>query len=95
MKVRYTRTALDELNEIFAYLADRNIAAASLIVTRVETLVGFLADFPYMAQETEMTGVRRLPLGVYPYNIFYVAEDDEIVILHIRHGARRFPWVEP
>jgi plasmid stabilization system protein ParE len=30
----------------------------------------------------------------YPYLIFYVVEDSEVVILHVRHGARRRPWEE-
>ena len=34
-------------------------------------------------------GVRRLPLGNYPYVIFYTVEADEVAILRIRHGARR------
>ena len=37
-------------------------------------------------------GVRRLPLGNYPYVIFYTVEADEVVILRIRHGARRPLW---
>jgi plasmid stabilization system protein ParE len=32
--------------------------------------------------------VRVLPVGRYPYLVFYTLRDDEIVILHIRHGAR-------
>jgi plasmid stabilization system protein ParE len=66
MRVRYTETALRELDEILSYIADRNITAAASVRARVERLVGQLAGFPYMAQETEQAGVRRLPLGNYP-----------------------------
>jgi hypothetical protein len=30
-----------------------------------------------------------MPLGRYPYLIFYSVSAEELVILHIRHGARK------
>ncbi len=89
MRIRYTETALRELDEILAYIADRNSTAAAAVRTRIERLTGQLSNFPYMAQETERAGVRRLPLGNYPYVIFYIVDGDEAVILRIRHAARR------
>jgi hypothetical protein len=32
---------------------------------------------------------RVIPLGNYPYQIFYTCSGDELVILHIRHSARK------
>jgi plasmid stabilization system protein ParE len=32
------------------------------------------------------------PVPSYPYLIFYTVEADEVVILHVRHGARLKPW---
>jgi hypothetical protein len=32
-----------------------------------------------------------MPLGRYPYLIFYTAIDEELFVLHIRHGARKPP----
>jgi hypothetical protein len=37
--------------------------------------------------------VRVVPLGRYPFKIFYMVVDETITILHIRHAARR-PWGE-
>ena len=45
-----------------------------------------------MAQETREAGVRRIPAGRYPYLVYYTVEAEEVVILHVRHGARRWPW---
>jgi toxin ParE1/3/4 len=91
MRVRYTDTALRELDEIFAYIAKNNRTAAASVVGRVEALIGQLAEFPLMAQETDVADVRKFPLGRFPYDIYYTVERDEVVILHIRHGARRPP----
>jgi len=59
---------------------------------RVERTVAGQALVPEMAQLTDESGVRRLPVRPYPYVIFYAIEGDEVVILHVRHGARQSPW---
>jgi toxin ParE1/3/4 len=89
MRVRYTETALRELDNIFSYIAKNSITGASSVVGRVEQLIGQLTEFPHMAQETDFAGVRKFPLGRFPYFIYYVVERDEVVIIHIRHQARR------
>jgi toxin ParE1/3/4 len=94
MKVQYTEIALRELDEILAYIADRNVAAAASVRARIEELVEQLSHFPYLAQETDRRGVRRVPLGNFPYVIFYAVEAEEVVILRIRHGARWPLWDE-
>jgi toxin ParE1/3/4 len=91
MRVRYTETALREVDEIFAYIVNHNVVAAAAIVERVEELVGQLGEFPFMAQETDIAGVRKFPLGRFPYVVYYAVQQDEVVILHVRHGARRPP----
>jgi len=35
--------------------------------------------------------VRVMPLGRYPYILFYTAAGDELIVLHIRHGSRKPP----
>jgi len=92
MKTRYTETALIEVNEIFAYIAQRNPAAAARVVARIERTIRNIGDFPEIAQEADEPEVRRIPAGRYPFIIFYTIEADEVVILHVRHGARRWPW---
>ena len=94
MKIRYTETALIEINEIFAYISDQNAPAAKRVVARIERTIHNIADFPEMAQETREAGVRRIPAGRYPYLVYYTVEAGEVVILHVRHGARRAPWEE-
>lgn len=89
MRIRYTDTALNEVNEIFSYLAERNYSAAVAVRERIERTTAVLAVAPEMAQETDELGVRRIPVRSYPYVIFYSVEGDEIVVLHVRHGARR------
>jgi toxin ParE1/3/4 len=89
MRIRYTATALREIDDILFYIAERNQTAAVALRARVDKTVAALLDFPDMAQAADEPGVRRIPIGRSPYIIYYAVEGDEIVILHTRHGARR------
>jgi plasmid stabilization system protein ParE len=93
MKVRYAETALRELDGIFAYTHERNPAAAVAIVERIERLTGLIGELPFIGPLTDEAGVRMMPVVRYPFLIFYAVNEaaDEVVILHIRHGARQHP----
>jgi toxin ParE1/3/4 len=92
MKFRFTSTALFEIDEIIVYIGKHHPAAARTVAGRIETTIAALADFPEMGQVTDEGRIRRMPIGPYPYLVFYTVESEEIVILHVRHGARRYPW---
>lgn len=92
MKVRFSSDALADLDQIFSYIAADNVTAAAAVVERVAQSVGRLADFPDLGHPADYPGMRVLPLGRYPYLIFYEVTAEAIVIHHVRHGARRRPW---
>jgi toxin ParE1/3/4 len=58
----------------------------------VEKALLQLSEQPFSAQETEKPGIRRIYIRRFRYFIFYTVEAAEVVILHIRHAARRWPW---
>lgn len=91
MKVRYTETALAEIDQIFSYIAEHSRSAAIGVRERIERTVEILAEIPEMAQVADEPGVRRMPIRSYPFVIFYAVEGNEVVVLHVRHGARRPP----
>jgi toxin ParE1/3/4 len=90
MKVRYAENALRELDEIFAYIHERNRSAAAAVVDRIERLCALIGELPFLGHLTDEAGVRMMPVVRYPFLIFYTVNDnaDEVVILHVRHGAR-------
>jgi plasmid stabilization system protein ParE len=45
-----------------------------------------------LAQQTEKLGIRRWYIRRFRYSIFYMLLSDEVIILNIRHAARRWPW---
>jgi toxin ParE1/3/4 len=92
MKIRLSRRAFSDLEEIFSYIARDNPVAAAAVVDRVQVSIALLADFPDIGHLTDRADFRVLPAGRYPYLIFYEVASDAIVIHRVRHAARQQPW---
>jgi toxin ParE1/3/4 len=89
MRVRFSSRARDELDAIYSYIAEHDPTAAHRVKTRIRDVAQQLGDFPYMARNTDRAGVRVRTVNPFPYLIFYTIRNEEVLILHIRHGARR------
>ena len=90
MTLRYERGALADLDEIFAYIAADNRAAAARLVDRIEDAARRIAATPHIGEATRQSRFRRFPVG--NYLIVYEVGTDEMIIHYVRHGARRRPW---
>jgi toxin ParE1/3/4 len=96
MKIRLTRTAAGEIDEIFYYISRHNPTAAAAVVRQIDRTIARLAKYPEMGHLKYRANVRMLPVGRFrQYLVFYTIEGDEVVILSVRHGARRHPWEPP
>ena len=96
MKVRYTDTALAEIDEIFSYIAKDNPAAADRVIGYVEHTIELIGKFPILGRLRYRQVVRTMPVRRFPqYLVFYAVErKDEVflrVILNVRDTARRRP----
>lgn len=82
----WTRSALVELRAIRAYIAQFSPLAAQRFALRLVAAARSLATSPDRGRPISR-GRRELTI-VSPYLIRYLREDDRVVILEIRHGAR-------
>ncbi len=89
MKLRYTRRAAAELEEVLAYIEDRSPLSARHVRARIQTIINLLLRHPHAGQLTSNGRLRRMVASPYPYLIFYEATEDQIVIHGVRHAARR------
>jgi toxin ParE1/3/4 len=64
-------------------------AMAVALETYIRATIARIAVVPNGAQP--LPGVRVVPLIRYPFKIFYSVIEGTVMILHIRHAARR-PW---
>jgi plasmid stabilization system protein ParE len=93
MKLRFTIPAQKDLSTIYAYITDRDLAAADRVVARLRDVSSRLALNPHLGHPTTRKDVRVFSVRTYPYVIYYRIRGDALEILHIRHTARR-PWDE-
>ena len=90
MKLRYSPRATADLVAIADYLTERNPFAARTVEVAIRKTIELLGEFSGSGRAlTQRPNVRVMPLARYPYLVFYTVTANEVLILHIRHGARR------
>jgi plasmid stabilization system protein ParE len=89
VKLRYTKTALHQIEQALSFIRDRTPQGAARVAMRTETVLAVLLDYPHAGQRTDYHGVRRVALTPYPYVIFYRATPAEIIVMRFRHTARK------
>lgn len=95
MKVVYTDEAIQDIAAIADWLTLHYPSTAPAVERRIRQLVAQIARWPASARPTSVDpNIRVVPLGRYPYKIFYRITDNTIEILHIHHSARQ-PWTQP
>ena len=90
MKVRYNRGALEDLDNILSYIAERNPQAAGTLLTKFEAAANRLSQMPEIGVRSERLDMRKIVVG--NYLMVYEIKNAEVVIHFIRHGARKNPW---
>ena len=94
-KIKYTPVAVDDMDEIFSYIAKDNAAAAESLLEIINMSISRLADFPNLGSvlsDEEYTLVNRgyRFIVVQPYLVFYRIIDHTIIIHRILHGRRDY-----
>ena len=92
MKLRYTDPATEELQQSISYFREHAPSSVADFADSIDPAAAQIVENPYLAQATEIPKIRRWYIRRFKYSIFYTIEGDEVVILHIRHAARRSPW---
>lgn len=90
MRVEWLRTALKNLDDEAAYLAQDNPQAAVDFVMAVRASVDHLSRFPAIGREGRITGTRAWPMPDHPYLIPYRFRSGRLQVLRIFH-TRRLP----
>jgi len=89
MKVRYTETALEEIEDILSYIAKDNSSAALKASVTILATIDRIAEFPQTSSETDTPGVRVAPVLPYRYLVFFSVADDALIIRNVRHSRQQ------
>lgn len=89
-RVRYTRAARDDLLRLFAFLAERDPAAARYALETIRKSIALLQDFPFTCRKADPDNpfLREMVIsfGARGYVAIFEIEGDGIVtILAMRH----------
>ena len=89
-RVRFSALALQDLEEIVAYIGRDNKDAARRVVNRIEEVCFSLCEFPEIGAISEVPHARKLFVPDIPYKVVYeiVKKRRTVTILRIYHDAR-------
>ncbi len=89
MKLRFTRQALRDLEEIAAYIRERNPSAAARVRDAILESLRDLADFPTLGRRQSVEDVRKYVTRQHSYLVYYTYDTETVIVLTIRHPARQ------
>jgi addiction module RelE/StbE family toxin len=89
MIVRWTPTALRDLESLHGYVAEDKPRAAAATVEGILSGIDALARHPEMGRKGRVAGTRELIVS--PYIVAYRITKGAIEIVAIIHAARRWP----
>lgn len=92
MRLRWTKRANRDLDEIAAYIGqDSAAAAARVILELIDQVESLLPAHPAIGRPGRVPGTRELVIGRLPYIIPYRVRDQQIEVLRVLHTSRRWP----
>ena len=92
MRLRWTRLAERDFDEIAAYIGQDNPAAACRVVLElIDQVETRLPVHPAFGRAGRVIGTRELVIGELPYVIPYRVRGQDIEILRVLHTSRRWP----
>lgn len=91
MIVSLSPRALADMTGIRDYLLPLSPMGAESVRAALADTIELLRQFPRAGRETDIAGVRVIPVVRYPYLVYHVVLGEEVVVLHIRHSARDAP----
>ena len=94
MRLRFSLAAERDLEGIGDYLASDNPRRAPSFVAELRRQCRALLDFPNAAPAAPELGRGVRKLVCRDYLVFYLVQDEEIMVLRVVHGARRRPAVD-
>jgi len=91
MQVVWLRNAVNNLDEISAYIAQDNPLAASQVVNSITSQVNQLTVQPAMGRSGRVLGTRELVITNTHYLVPYRIKNSHVEILRVFHTSRKLP----
>ena len=90
MKLRFSRDALIDIDELKSWLKPLAPNGYSSVIKRVTATIRVLNQYPESGRATALAGVREVIEPKYGFVIPYTVRDETIWILRV-YSSRRYP----
>lgn len=90
MKVRWTREAEQDRDDVWEYIARDNPLEAIAMDELFSEAVAKLADYPLLGRAGQISGTREL-IPHESYRIIYEVSDETVWVLALLSTARQWP----
>jgi len=90
-KIRWLRLALSDLDELMAYIAKDNPETATKVSKKIWETTLMLSNHPAMGKPGRVPGTREMVATGTSYIVPYRVVGNEVQILRILHGSRKWP----
>jgi toxin ParE1/3/4 len=90
LKLEWRETALDDLDQIIAYIGQRNIAAAEAIRALAGDAAQRIAQYPFSCRSGRVPGTREAVIHANNVLIYRVGSD-LVEIVNVLHARQQYP----
>jgi toxin ParE1/3/4 len=90
LRVKWISRALRDLDEVEAYIARDNPAAAAETVLGIARAVSLLQEQPGIGRAGRVPGTRELVIPDSPFIVPYRVKDNIVQVLRVYHASRRW-----
>lgn len=91
MNLAWSGLALDDLDSLHAHISKDSPQAAKRVTLAIVALIETLPDNPHIGRPGRVPGTRELVVPDTPYVVPYRVHANEVQVLRVYHGARRWP----
>jgi len=90
-RVRWTKDAANDLEQIFQHIIQDNPAAARSVIRTIADGIGKLRVFPNLGRSGLVEGTREIVFPSLPYIAVYRVKENAVQILRVYRGAQDWP----
>ncbi len=91
MRIKITKPAYIDLNEIDRFIRTNNPSAANRMGLRVSEAIDFLVTYPAMGRTGRLSKTRELIVSGTPFIVIYQVRQSTLIVLRIMHTSRKWP----
>jgi addiction module RelE/StbE family toxin len=90
VRIKWLRSALLDLDEIEAYIAEDSSAVAVDVVVKIIKAVSFLGEQQGIGRAGRVPGTKELVIPGLPYIVPYRVKEEVVQVLRVYHISRKW-----